>query len=56
MKTTVLGLLAAAAATLQLLVQQGVSITDWKTWLLPVTLAALGYFAEDKQNLTPPPP
>lgn len=47
MKTTIIGLLAAAAAALQNTVQNGASLTDWKTWILPVALAALGYLAKD---------
>lgn len=53
MKTTILGLLCAAAAAIQSVVQQGHDITDWKTWILPVALALLGYLAKDA---TPPPP
>ena len=47
MKTTLIGLLAAAAAAIQGIVQQGNAIEDWKTWVLPVTLAVLGYLAKD---------
>ena len=47
MKTTLIGLLAAAAAALQSIVQQGHDIADWKTWVLPVALAVLGYLAKD---------
>lgn len=47
MKTTILGLLAAIAAAIQSVVQQGNSIEDWKTWVLPVTLAALGFLSKD---------
>lgn len=47
MKTTLIGLLAAVAAAIQGIVQQGHSIDDWKTWVLPVTLAILGYLAKD---------
>lgn len=46
-KTTIIGLLAAVAAAIQGIVQQGHDITDWKTWILPVTLAALGFLAKD---------
>ena len=53
MKTTLLGLLCAAAAAIQGIVQQGHDVTDWKTWLLPVTLAVLGYLAKDA---SPPRP
>lgn len=47
MKTTIIGVLAAVAATVQSVVQQGALITDWKTWVLPAALAALGYLAKD---------
>jgi hypothetical protein len=47
MKTTILGLLCAAAAAIQGIVQQGHEVTDWKTWILPATLAILGYLAKD---------
>ena len=47
MKTTLIGLLAAAAAAIQGIVQQGHDVTDWKTWILPVSLAILGYLAKD---------
>ena len=47
MKTTIIGLLCAAAAAMQLIVQPGASVTDWKTWILPAALAALGYMAKD---------
>ena len=47
MKTTLIGLLCAAAAAIQGIVQQGHDVTDWKTWVLPVTLAVLGYLAKD---------
>jgi len=51
MKTTLLGLLAAAASAIQATVQNGHSLNDWKTWILPVTLAVLGYLSND----SPPP-
>jgi hypothetical protein len=51
MKTTILGLLAAVAATIQTTAQDGNSIADWKTWILPVTLAIFGYLSKD--NSTP---
>lgn len=47
MKTTILGLLAAAAAAIEATVQRGASVTDWKTWILPVSIALLGYHAKD---------
>lgn len=53
MKTTLIGLLAAAASAIQTTVQDGNSLVDWKTWILPVSLAILGYLANDTTN-TPP--
>ena len=47
MKTTIFGLLAAAAAAIQTTVQDGHSLDDWKTWILPVSLAILGYLSSD---------
>lgn len=47
MKTTIIGLLAAAAAVIQSHVQEGKDLSDWKTWILPVALAALGYLSKD---------
>ena len=53
MKTTILGLLAAVAATIQTTVQDGNSLVDWKTWILPVSLAILGYLSGDATANTP---
>jgi hypothetical protein len=50
MKTTLIGLLAAAAAAIQTTVQDGHSLDDWKTWILPVSLAILGYLSSDSKN------
>lgn len=52
-KTTAAGCLAAAAAAITLVVQQGHSVADWKTWILPVAMAVLGYVSKDQ---TPPKP
>lgn len=46
-KTTIIGLLAAAAAAIQNTVQNGAELSDWKTWVLPAALAALGFLAKD---------
>lgn len=46
-KTTAAGALAAAATAITLIVQQGHSVTDWKTWILPAAMAMLGYVAKD---------
>ena len=51
MKTTIIGLLAATAAAIQGIVQQGHDVTDWKTWILPVTLAVLGYLTADASTV-----
>jgi len=53
MKTTLIGLLAAAAAAIQTTVQQGHSLADWKTWILPVSLAVLGYLSNDQATTKP---
>ena len=55
MNTTILGLLAAVAATIQVTVQQGHLLTDWKTWILPAALAALGFLANDSKPPTSQP-
>ena len=54
MKTTLIGLAAAAASAIQGVVQQGHGVADWKTWALPVTLAMLGFLAKD--STTPDKP
>ena len=46
-KTNIAGALAAAAAAITLIVQQGHSVTDWKTWILPASIAILGYVSKD---------
>ena len=48
MKTTIIGLLSAAALVLQAHLQSGHTLEDWKTWLPAVCIAALGYLAGDK--------
>ena len=47
MKTTLAGIAAAALYALQDILQRGAKIEDWKTWIVPVALAALGYLAKD---------
>jgi len=49
MNTTIVGLLAAVFSAIQIIVQQGNSIDDWKTWALPAALAALGLLAKDQE-------
>jgi len=47
MKTTIIGLILAAASTIQTSVQAGHSLLDWKSWILPVGFALLGYHSKD---------
>lgn len=47
-KTTLAGAVAAVAAVITSVVQEGASLTDWKTWIVPAALALLGYLAGDK--------
>jgi len=47
MKTTIFGLLGAAAYAVQTSVQAGNSLLDWKSWIVPVCVALLGYSAQD---------
>jgi hypothetical protein len=39
-------------SAIQIIVQQGNSIDDWKTWALPAALAALGFLAQDQKPPT----
>lgn len=50
MKTTLTGYLLAGAYALQDVLQKGTSITDWKTWLVPVLIAVLGHLTADKPS------
>jgi len=52
MKTSIIGLFLAAVTAIQTSVQSGHSLLDWKSWLVPVGLALLGYHASDV--VTPP--
>ncbi len=49
MKTTIIGVIGAALAVVQSHVQAGHSLTDWKTYLVPSAIAALGFLARDKE-------
>lgn len=46
-KTTLFGFLAALATVLTDVLQKGAGLDDWKTWLLPACLMALGAAAKD---------
>lgn len=45
MKTTILGILLASATVIQ-----AHDLTDWKSWLVPALVAALGYVAADHKT------
>jgi hypothetical protein len=47
-KTTLAGALAAVATAITLVVQQGASLTDWKTYIVPAAMALLGFLSGDK--------
>ena len=47
MNTTIIGLLAATASAIQTTIQQGHSLYDWKTWIMPVALSIFGYLSKD---------
>ena len=49
-QTTIIGALAAVACAINLVVQQGASVEDWKTWIMPATLALLGFLAKDSSR------
>jgi hypothetical protein len=46
-KTTIAGILGAIAYALVSVLQAGNSLEDWKTYLVPVAIAALGHLAKD---------
>jgi hypothetical protein len=49
-QTTFAGAFAAAATAITLIIQQGHDLTDWKTWILPASMAIFGYVAGDKKE------
>lgn len=53
-KTTIIGTALAACYVLQTTLQAGNSLADWKTWIVPVLLAALGYLAKDSNTPVTP--
>ena len=46
-KTTLAGALLATACAINLVLQQGAKIEDWKTWIMPAALALLGFLSKD---------
>jgi hypothetical protein len=46
-KTTLGGIIVALAALITTTVQQGHTLADWKTWILPVALAVFGLISKD---------
>jgi hypothetical protein len=53
-KTSAAAVLVAATA-LQATITAGASLTDWKTWILPVAIAFFGFLAKDANDNTTPP-
>lgn len=49
-KTTVVGLLGAVLVAINDVLANGASLADWQTYIVPVAIAALGYFAGDKNK------
>lgn len=50
-QTTLVGVLLAALITLQE-ATNGKDLADWKAWVLPVSIAALGFLARDAGRST----
>ena len=48
MKTTIIGLGTAVVLSVQLAIQNGGSLLDWKTLVVPVGIALMGYFTKDR--------
>ena len=50
-QTTISGALLAALVAISE-VQSGADLTDWKTWILPASIAFLGFLARDAGKST----
>lgn len=50
MKTNIAGAILAALYVIQKVQQDGKSLEDWKTWIVPAGIAVLAYFTADKKN------
>jgi hypothetical protein len=50
-QTTVVGLLLAVLTTISEL-SAGKEVSDWRTWILPAALAALGFLSRDAGKST----
>ena len=46
-QSTIIGALLAAVVVIESTVNRGADIADWKTWILPALIAALGFVAKD---------
>jgi uncharacterized membrane protein YkvI len=47
LKTTVAGVITAALVALTNILQNGAKLEDWKTWVVPVAIAIMGYVSKD---------
>ena len=47
LKTTVAGVITAALVALTNILQNGAKLEDWKTWVVPVAIAVMGYVSKD---------
>lgn len=46
-KTSIAGLVGAVAVAITDCVQNGHSLLEWKVWIIPAALAALGFLSKD---------
>jgi len=47
LKTTIAGVITAALVALTNILQNGAKLEDWKTWVVPVAIAIMGYVSKD---------
>jgi uncharacterized membrane protein YkvI len=47
LKTTIAGVITAALVALTNILQNGAKLEDWKTWIVPVAIAAMGFVSKD---------
>ncbi len=47
LKTTIAGVITAALVALTNILQNGAKLEDWKTWVVPVAIAVMGYVSKD---------
>lgn len=46
-KTTLVGALAAAVSAIAIFQQNGGELDDWKVWIIPALVAAMGVLSKD---------